>query len=116
FIRGGRLSKAKALFARASHIVPIVSVDNEGDSTVFGKAFSQDANIKKVLKHLKQELKEKKVWGYSVVHAQNEAKAKWYAGKLTAVIGKEPEYIYSIAPVIGLNAGIGTVAVTLMYE
>lgn len=116
FIRGGRVSKAKALFALASHIIPIVSVDKNGESTVFGKAFSQDANINKVLKHIREKIKHQKIWGYSVVHAQNEKKAQWYAEKLKALIGKDPEYIYSISPVIGLNAGLGTVAVSLMYE
>ncbi|MCA1075821.1 DegV family protein [Clostridium bowmanii] len=51
---------------------------------------------------------------YSVVHANANAKANELSLKLTESLGQPPEYITEISPVVGLNAGIGAIAVSFI--
>jgi fatty acid-binding protein DegV len=53
-VRGGRVSRVKGWIARILNINPIVSLDNEGKTILFDKAFSQKANMKKVMKHIRE--------------------------------------------------------------
>jgi fatty acid-binding protein DegV len=51
-VRGGRVSPLKGLLANLLNLNPIVSMDADGNSMVFGKTFSQKANMKKVMAHI----------------------------------------------------------------
>jgi fatty acid-binding protein DegV len=57
-----------------------------------------------------------KIRGYAVVHVRNQKRAALYGQKLTEILGKEPEFMIDVAPVIGVHAGIGAVAVALLSE
>ncbi|MFZ4740472.1 MAG: DegV family protein [Bacteroidales bacterium] len=118
FIKGGRVSPLKGIVSNILNIKPIVSVDEEGNAKVFNKSFSRKASINKTLSILKKYAKEKKIHSYCILYAnkEEEANANWYAEKVNAIFMKKPEYIESISPVIGVSAGIGTIAVALMFE
>ncbi|WP_318247417.1 DegV family protein [Clostridium bowmanii] len=58
--------------------------------------------------------KKNKISSYSVVHANANAKANELSLKLTESLGQPPEYITEISPVVGLNAGIGAIAVSFI--
>lgn len=49
---------------------------------------------------------------YSIVHTQNPELAEFYREKLSAIIGKEPDYICGISSVIAIHSGPGCVAVS----
>ena len=93
-------------------------MDAEGNAVVFKKSFSRKASITKTLSILKQYAIEKQIHSYCILYAnkEEEVNAKWYAAKVAAIFGKEAEYIQSISPVIGVSAGIGTIAVALLFE
>ena len=115
-VRGGRVSKQKGLIASLLGIKPIVSMDSNGKSVLLGRAFSQQANINKVMKRIETITGEKQIWNYIVLHAQNRAGADIYTAKMTRLTGKPPVSVVDISPVIGMNAGIGAVAVALLPE
>jgi DegV family protein with EDD domain len=115
-VRGGRVSATRGLIARILNINPIVSIDETGKAVVFDKAFSQKANMEKVMKHIKTGSSAKKIWNYIVLHANNEEAAEWYLGKMEDLTGRRAVSVVNISPVIGANAGVGAASVALMYE
>jgi len=115
-VKGGRVSHTKGLIAKLLNINPIVSMDENGNSIVFGKAFSHQANMKKVLKQIEVLTKTNKLWNYIVLHANNEEGAHWLADEMRKLYNKEPISLVNISPVIGMNAGIGTTSIALLTE
>lgn len=87
-----------------------------GKSVLFGQAFSQQANINKVMKHILKISVGKTVWNYIVLHAHNESGADIYIQKMLELTGKRPVSVVDISPVIGMNAGNGTIAVALLFD
>jgi uncharacterized protein len=115
-IRGGRLSAAKGLMARILNINPIVSIDESGKAIVFDKAFSQKSNMEKVMGHIRKLLKEKSIWNYVILHANNTEAAAWYTERMETLTKKTPVSVVNISPIIGANTGIGAAAVALLFD
>jgi len=115
-VKGGRVSAARGLIARILNINPIVSLDESGKAIVFGKTFSQKANMEKVMAHIKSLCTGRTIWNYIVLHANNEDAADWYSLKMENLTGKKPVSICNISPVIGANSGVGAASVALLYE
>lgn len=115
-VKGGRVSNTRGLIAKLLNINPIVSMDENGNSIVFGKAFSHQANMKKVLKQIELLTKSNKLWNYIVLHANNEEGAHWLADEMRKRYNKEPISLVNISPVIGMNAGIGTTSIALLTD
>lgn len=115
-IRGGRVSATKGLIARIFNINPIVSLDETGKPIVFGKSFNQRSNMEKVMGYIMKLVKEKKLWNYIVLHANNDDAAKWYSDRMYEITTVKPVSVINISPVIGANAGIGAAAVALLCD
>ncbi len=115
-VRGGRVSAARGLLARILNINPIVTINESGKAVVFDKAFTQKANMKKVIKYIRSSSPERKIWNYIVLHANNTEAAEWYSDKMEIFTGARPVSVVNISPVIGANAGIGAASVALLYE
>lgn len=115
-VRGGRVSPLKGFAARLLNLNPIIAMDDQGTSTLFGKAFSQRANMEKVMAHIQQISRGRSIWNYIVLHAENLSVAGWYTEKLQALAGKAPVSVVNISPVIGAHAGLGAASVALMFE
>lgn len=115
-IKGGRVPPAVGKFAMFLRINPIVSLTEAGESELFSQAIGQKANINKVIRHVQKLRKGKKIWNYIILHANNEPVATKYGERLKTLTDKAPIDIINISPVIGMNAGEGTVAVALQFE
>jgi DegV family protein with EDD domain len=115
-VRGGRVSVVKGLIARILNINPIVSLDESGKSIVFDKAYNQKANMEKVMEHIRRISKDKTIWNYIVLHANNNEAAGWYSEKMEKLTGKKPVSLVNISPAIGANSGIGAASVALLYN
>ncbi len=115
-IKGGRVSKNKGFVATLLGINPVVSMDSEGKAMLFGQTFGQTANINKVISHIRTLTKQQQVWNYIVLHAHNREGADVYINRMYALTGKQPVSVVDISPVIGMNAGIGSIAVSLLLE
>lgn len=115
-VRGGRVSYVKGLIAALLNINPIVSMDENGSSFVFGKTFNQKSNMEKVMEHLSLICKDREIWNYIVLHAGNEDAASWYTQKMKDLCGKMPVAVVNISPVIAGNSGTGAASVALMFN
>lgn len=115
-VRGGRVSPMKGWVARVLNINPIISMDENGKSMIFGKTYSQKSNMEKVIHHIGAILQGQKVWDYVVLHAGNSAAARWYEDQMRLLTGRDPVSVVEISPVVGANAGIGAASVALMLE
>jgi DegV family protein with EDD domain len=115
-VKGGRVSHFRGLIARILNINPIISMDTDGKSVVFGKTYSQQANMEKVMDHIRELLQEHRIWNYIVLHAANPEAAAWYSKSMKNCSGLDPVASVDISPVIGANTGIGAASVALMYD
>ncbi|HVN58145.1 MAG TPA: DegV family protein [Bacteroidales bacterium] len=115
-IRGGRLSFTKGLLARMMHVNPVISLDESGKAVVLEKAFSPRANMERIMRYIRRSLKQKPIWNYIVMHANNPGAAEWYTSRMEALTGKKPVSVMNISPIIGANAGVGASAVAFMNE
>lgn len=109
-VLGGRVSPLKGLMARVMNLKPIVSVDKQGKSVLYGKAFSIKANEKKILDMAKGYAERSPLASWAVVHAHAEADARAFARKASAVLGSEPAYMCEISSIIAMNSGRGAVS------
>jgi len=115
-IKGGRVSKPAGFIGNVLGINPVISMDKEGKSLIFGKTFSQKSSLKKIFKHIEEIGKGKSVWNYILLHAHNPDGAKNAATKMLEITGKKPVSVVDISPVIGMHAGNGTIAVSLLFN
>jgi uncharacterized protein len=53
---------------------------------------------------------------YQLLHTHNHEGIEWFKNEMVMLTGKEPLATLDISPVIGLNAGRGAVAVSVMIE
>jgi hypothetical protein len=115
-VRGGRLSFTKGLIARLLNVNPVITLDENGKAVVYDKAFNRKANMEKIINHIRRQIKEKPLWNYIVMHANNTDDAEWYVSKMISLTGKKPVSVMNISPIIGANAGVGASAVAFMNE
>ena len=115
-VRGGRVSPMKGWVANLLNLKPIISVDSEGKSILYKKAFSQKGNIKKVMGIVAGKIQTHKIRHYSILHAHSPKDARDYAKRMEDLLGKPPDFIVDISPVVGLNAGQGALAISAMVE
>jgi DegV family protein with EDD domain len=115
-VRSGRLSKVSGIAAMSINLKPVVSIDAEGKGSIAEKAFSEKGNEKKLFRLLEKVNAQEKISRYAIVHANNPEKAEAYRKRSVALLGKEPEYIMNISTIVGMSAGVGTVAISYMCE
>jgi len=115
-IKGGRVSKPKGIIASALGLNPVISMDKNGKSLLFGKTFSQEASLNKIYSHIKKISVGKTVWNYIILHAHNPDGAEKAEEKMDEITGLKPISVVDISPVIGMHAGNGAVAISLMFE
>jgi DegV family protein with EDD domain len=115
-VRGGRVSPLQGLAAKILNMKPIVSVDREGKSVLYGRAFSTRANINKILRMVADRHRQSPLRSYAVVHANAPERAEQLARRLREIVGKDPLYIMEISPIVSLNAGPGALSVVTMSE
>jgi uncharacterized protein len=115
-VKGGRVSPLKGAMAGLLNLKPVVSLDEEGGSKLYGKAFSVRGSLKRIMALTREFVGSDELRGYAVVHAGNGAGAAAFAARLEEELGKPPLFIQEISSIIALNAGKNTLAVVLMKE
>ncbi|MCZ4694679.1 DegV family EDD domain-containing protein [Ancylomarina euxinus] len=115
-IRGGRVSRPKGIIASALGLNPVISMDKNGKSLLFGNTFSQQASLKKIFKHIEQISRRKTIWNYIILHAHNSEGAQLVESKMFEMTGIKPVSVVNISPVIGMHAGNGALAVSLLFN
>ncbi len=115
-VKSGRLSSSKGIAGKLLGVKPIISVDNEGKATTFGKAYSEKGSMKLLINEASRLIEKGPVWGYSISHIQNLETAEWYASQMEMLTGKKPLFINDCSPVLGVHGGPGTVVLSIMEE
>lgn len=114
-IKGGRVSRPKGLIASILGINPVISIDENGRSLLFGNTFSQQASLGKIYEHIRKISDGKTVWNYMMMHAHNPDGAREAGEKLFEITGKRAVSSVDISPVIGMHAGSGTIGVSILF-
>jgi uncharacterized protein len=115
-IKSGRVSRPKGLIAGVLGLNPVISIDENGKTYLFGNTFSQQASLKKIYSHIEKISRGKTIWNYILLHAHNPEGAKIAGEKMMEIIGKEPVSVLDISPAIGIHAGKGAIAIALLYN
>ena len=115
-IKGGRVSKPKGYIANILGLNPIVSMDENGRSVLFNKTFCQKSSLNKILKHIEEISHGKSVWNYIIMHAHNKDGAKKAEEKMMKIVGKKAVSLVDISPVIGMHAGKGAIAISILLN
>ncbi|ADI00102.1 DegV family protein [Salisediminibacterium selenitireducens] len=115
-IRGGRVSPLQGKVARLLNMKPIVSVDGDGNSLLYGKTFFSSSSVGKMFKQVEAIHSRHGVKSYVLLNAgAPEAMADCEAN-MKRITGQEPLYTTSVSPVIGGNAGKGAISVAMMLN
>jgi fatty acid-binding protein DegV len=61
-------------------------------------------------------MQDKTVWNYIILHVHNLNEVKEMEAKIHKMTGKEPVSIVDISPVIGMHAGDGAIAISLLFN
>jgi DegV family protein with EDD domain len=115
-VRGGRVKPVAGVLGKALNLKPIVSLDAEGRSILYGRAFSVRRNVEKIVEMVARRHAQSPLRCYAVVHGHDPAAADHLAGKLEQALGFPPLFVEEISAVVALNAGRGAVAVATMAE
>lgn len=115
-IKGGRVSRKKGFIASMLNLNPIVSMDGNGNSLLFDKAFGQKSCLKKIYKHIDKLSKERTIWNYIILYAHDASGVKEVEAMIFKMTGKHPVSIVDISPVIGMHAGNGAIAISLLFN
>lgn len=115
-MRSGRLQGVKALFARATGIKPMLSVDSSGKIDVVAKSFTQKSCEEKLINTVLKKHQETPILQYAIVHVDAYDTAKHYESMLTDRLGQAPLFVSPVAAAIGLHAGKGSVAVAIFCD
>lgn len=115
-VKSGRVSAMKGIVGNFLKVKPIITVNNEGKTELFGKPFTEKASMKMAMKMVDKKLSQRNLWGYAISHANNLSTAEWYAKEMMDRTGMSPRFMNDASPVLGVNTGPGVVALSLMFE
>ncbi len=114
--RSGRVNPFKSFVAKMLDLKPIITVTEDGTTTLLDKSFTEKGSQKNLLKQARKISERGPIWGYAITHADNLKTANWYASELTKMFKQEPEFIRAASPVLGANTGPGIVAVSILSK
>ncbi len=115
-IKGGRVSKLTGSILSTIKLKPVISINEKGEGTIPYKTFSQKNATRSIIKKIKNDLKHKDIQAYSLVYADHEDDLLNLKNEAIKLIGKQPDYIESISPIVGLNAGNGSFAIAYITK
>lgn len=115
-VRGGRVSAFKGFFGKLLGVQPIIVVNKEGKTELFGKPKSQRQSMKIMMEEVTRIVEGEKVWGYAISHAKNLEGANKIADQMEELTGLKPEFINGASPVLGTHTGAGVIALSFMFE
>ncbi|WNF38865.1 DegV family protein [Bacillaceae bacterium IKA-2] len=115
-IRGGRVSPMQGKIARWLNMKPIVSIDRDGKSLLYGKTFFSKSSKGKMFKKLKSIHEKYGINEYVLLHAGSLETMKHSEQEMVKITGNKPLYITDVSPVIGANAGKGAISVAMLLN
>lgn len=110
-LKGGRVSKVTGFILSKLKLQPVISIDAEGKGIIPFKSLNQKSAIKSILKTIKKDMLDSGIDKYALVYADDPSDLDEFKQSVQSILGKDPEYIESISPIVGLNAGKGAFAI-----
>ncbi len=111
--RGGRIGRARALLGAALRLRPIITLDDQGVITAFGRATTLRQAWARMVREARRRYGTTPV-RVAVVHAVREAAAREVAEELQAVLRVEELVLSTLGPALGTHAGPGTVGILVV--
>ncbi|WP_170110146.1 DegV family protein [Peribacillus acanthi] len=115
-VKGGRVSPIVGKIGKLLNLKPIVSVDGEGKSKLYGGTVFRKSNIHAMLKQISSIHEQYEITEYVLLHANHETLIPSLEDSLSTITGKKPLYISNVSPVIGIHAGKGSVSVAMVLK
>lgn len=115
-VRGGRVRPIVGKIGNMFKVKPIVSLDNEGRSKLYGSTIFRQSNMNKLLNQVRKIHKKYGINQYVLLHADNENDARYMEKKLRKFIDIEPLYYSNVAPTIGIHAGRGAISIAMLLN
>lgn len=113
-MKSGRVDKRLVKLASNAHIKLSISLDREGNGTVFGWGTSYGRIVQKILNIAKTKKINNEVLQYAISYSGKCKKAVIFAEKLEMLIGFPPLFITEISSVTALHVGEDAVAVSFL--
>lgn len=113
-MKSGRVDKRLVKLASNAHIKLSISLDREGNGTVFGWGISYGRIVQKILNISKTKKINNEVLQYAISYSGKCKKAVIFAEKLEMLIGFPPLFITEISSVTALHVGEDAVAVSFL--
>lgn len=110
--RSGRVSRNAGKIARALHLKPIMTLDEQGKGRAYGGAISLKSVLGKIKKAVVKDHQQYGIECFNVVHAASPERAALLAREMEILLGKPAAYIGEISPIVGATAGEGAVAIS----
>ena len=115
-VKSGRLNPVKGAIGNFLNLKPLIAVNDNGKIEALKKSFGERGCMKQLVNKVAKLAKNNEILDYTISHVNNPSSAKWYAGQLEKITGKKPTWINEATPVLGVNVGPGTVAVSVMLK
>ncbi|MGI6342152.1 MAG: DAK2 domain-containing protein [Bacteroidales bacterium] len=115
-VKSGRLSYAKGFFARLLNINPVLSINTEGKPEVISKIRRIEKAEKDIFDAIEKLIDGGEVHSYAVTSVRNEEMAQKFIDRMREKYGIEPVFTGFASPVLGVNAGPGVTAISIMKE
>ncbi|MBI9037468.1 MAG: DegV family EDD domain-containing protein [Bacteroidales bacterium] len=115
-VKSGRLNPVKGAIGNFLNLKPLITVNDTGKTEALQKSFGERGCMKQLVNRVIKLSRENEILDYTISHVNNPLSAKWYAEQLEEIIGKKPTWINEATPVLGVNVGPGTIAVSVMLK
>lgn len=115
-LKGGRVSKTTGFVLSKLKLQPVISIDRNGKGEIFAKSLTQKSAMQTMLKTLKKDSLGKGIDHYALVYADNPTDLDYFLHQCEIILGKAPDYIETISPIVGLNAGKGSIAIAYLIN
>jgi hypothetical protein len=110
-LKGGRVSKVTGFILSKLKLQPVISIDSEGKGIIPFKSLNQKSAIRSILNCIRKDELESGIESYALVYSDNPSDLNEFSKSVKTILYREPEYIESISPIVGLNAGKGAIAI-----
>ncbi|MFQ6037739.1 MAG: DegV family protein [Candidatus Aminicenantales bacterium] len=113
-VKGGRITRAKGLFARILNLHPILSLNPQGELVPAEKVWGRKGLEAQIVRIAAKFLEESSGGSYAVAHTHAPETGERIAAKIRALCEKNAEMVRNASPVLGAHAGPGAFGVAVL--
>ena len=115
-VRGGRVSRGSGLLAKALHIKPILTFNNQGRTARAGQGVGRTRAARNLFELMHRQARGMKNLRFAVAHVQAPDIAEKYAQEIEERFGIPPLFSIQASPVIGAYSGPRAAAIAFLGD